>query len=1033
MRVLFAHMLYIYQMRKRLQRLVIICLIGFGTKPCISQEYIFNHLSTRDGLASNNILSLYQDPTGYLWVGTENGLQRYDGYHFTTPAASILKQPVQQILADKDGTMWIRMGKTIGIFDPARFEFREVVIDKQLATADVQFFELRTDAKKNLFLLVKRTGVFFPDNDKKTIRPSNDLFSVPAEQKILSVTDDAMNNRYWINTVQGLGYYDKKTRRFYAHGKDPANHILINDPRFSSSIANFYIDVQRRFWIERWVDGTGKREYYCYDEKKNRFNADTAGMGNSGNSGYYEIRGLREFNDTTVMLYGLNCMSMRENGRFTKFLYPQPSPYSIQFNVVSDVLEDREKILWVATDDGLYNTMPDRYTNLHLTLLQPLGRASINCLMQDDEKNIWIGTWGRGILLTDTLLQKKPDIITHDMISTDWAVGMIWAMLQHKASRKIWIGCQSGILFIYDPVSRTRKKISPTIFSHSTIRDIAEDSNGNLWFGLHNGALIMYDASKKIDDPKAFREVHRFGNFIPRLMTDKKGSLWISVGGKGISVMNVNTGVIEKTYTAGTNATSLSGNDIRDILPLNDSIYMLAGDNLEQLNIKSGAVKHISRYDNSPLGIVHSLQAGMVNECWVSTANGIFRYNVRTGNLIHYSQWDGLISVFNTSFITDKSTRLHNNKLVFGGNQNLVLFDPAHYKTEGAPPDVQITGFELLGNYLPVDSITRLKALRLDPMQNSFTIDFASLSFIQLEKITYEYKLEGADNDWITVKLPQPVKYALLPPGKYTFMVRSRNSEGIYAVNTTLLTIVVLPPFWKTYWFFALLGLIIASFLFYLHRLRLKRLLQVEKVRSKLARDLHDDMGSALSTINILSNMAMQLPELDDATGKNFMGKISENTSRMMESMDDIIWSINPSNDSMGKVLARMKQVAGNVLEPHGIEYRFYAEELVKELSFTMETRREIFLIYKEAINNIIKYAHCTKVDVTMRKQTQYFLLIITDNGVGFDLANRGTFSPTRGNGIINMQKRSENMKGTLDIDTSPGEGTCITLRIPLA
>ena len=127
-------------MIKRLQLFVLLCLLGFGIKSSISQEYIFNHLSTRDGLASNNILSLYQDPTGYLWVGTENGLQRYDGYHFTTPSAAILKQPVHQIVADKDGAIWLRMGKTIGIFDPARFEFREVQPGKEIMNADVQLF-----------------------------------------------------------------------------------------------------------------------------------------------------------------------------------------------------------------------------------------------------------------------------------------------------------------------------------------------------------------------------------------------------------------------------------------------------------------------------------------------------------------------------------------------------------------------------------------------------------------------------------------------------------------------------------------------------------------------------------------------------------------------------------------------------------------------------------------------------------------------------------------------------------------------------
>ena len=302
-----------------------------------------------------------------------------------------------------------------------------------------------------------------------------------------------------------------------------------------------------------------------------------------------------------------------------------------------------------------------------------------------------------------------------------------------------------------------------------------------------------------------------------------------------------------------------------------------------------------------------------------------------------------------------------------------------------------------------------------------------------MEKLTYVYKLEGVDRDWIYVNLPQRVKYSLLPPGEYEFTVRVKNGEGIYSKNNTRLVIVVKPPFWKTYWFFLIVVLSIAGFLYYLHQMRLKRLLHVEQLRSKLARDLHDDMGSTLSTINILSSMALQQHNLDEKTSKNFMTRISESTSQMMESMDDIIWSINPLNDSMGKVLARMKQVAGTVLEAQGIEYGFEAEEMVKTLIFTMEWRREIFLIYKEAINNIVKYAQCTAVKVTLKKDNNSFVLVIQDDGVGFDANYKKETLPTRGNGFINMHKRAQAMRGDLQICSAKNSGTQITLAIPLA
>ncbi len=1013
-----------------IMRFLLIVLLSQSFNSLHAQEYIFNHLTTRDGLASNTILSMYQNEKGYLWIGTENGLQRYDGYHFTTPATLAVRRPVNQILEDKDGTMWLRMGSTVGIFDASRFTFKETNIEEDV-NRESPFFELQRDAKRNVYLIVRGAGCFYPNKDKTALSKKNTPFQVPADLNIISVADDTINHRYWINASGGLGYFDKAAGKYYSYNNNPLHHPLLADKRLTSGISQFFIDSRRRYWIERWND-KGYMEYYCYDERKECFNADTAGLAESSNSGYYDIYKFSEFNDTTVMIYGLNCMSMRENGRFTKFLYPDYSPYSIQFNVVYDVLEDREHILWVATDDGLYNTMANVNANRHLTLAQKKGRSSINCLMQDEQKNIWIGTWGRDIIVVDSNLINRENVMRSLAMIVDKNSKMVWALHQHSITKKIWIGCQAGKLMVYDPKRNKVTVRQPRQFDRSTVRQIAEDRQGRLWFGLQSGKVFWYEPNGNHNDVLQFREVHHFDGFISRLKMDRKGDLWVAVAGKGINVIDVKTGAIFKTYVDTRQGGTLSGNDIRDVLPLNDSIYLLAGDRLNVLNVHSGFAKIISLYDNFPLGKINSLQPGILDECWLSTTNGIFRYNIRSGNLIKYSQWDGLITVFNQSYLMENSLRLHNNKLIFAGNQNLVMFDPSRYKGVAIPPDVQITGFQLFNKNLPVDSITAIKNMHLGYDKNSFTIDFASLSFTQLEKLTYEYKLDGVDKDWIQVKLPQPVKYSLLPPDDYQFMVRSKNSEGVYSKNITMLSLTVWPPFWKTYWFLALVIMSIVSLLYYLHRLRLQRLLHVEQVRSKLARDLHDDMGSTLTTINILSNMALQQNVLDDRMSKNFMSKISENTSQMMESMDDIIWSINPLNDSMGKVLARMKQVAGTVFESKGIDYSFDADDTVKQLSFTMEWRREIFLIYKEAVNNIVKYAQCTNVNIVLQKSNGSFVMMIWDNGVGFDLHTNKHLAPTRGNGFINMHKRAEAMKGGLLITSRLGEGTEVRLSIPL-
>ena len=990
----------------------------------MAQEYIFNHLSTHDGLLSNNILSLFQSEKGYLWIGTENGLQRFDGYHFANPASSAVRRPIHQILQDKDGVVWLRMGKTIGTFDPVHFEFAEAAIDTDVGAFPVPSFTLETDAQKNVYLLVKELGCFYASKNKKTFSLSFTPFKTPAGFGVISVADDTITRRFWLNTTGGLGYVDKTSNRFYSYANNPDNNKLLANKAFTSGIAHFFIDSKRRFWIERWNDKALRMEYYCYDETRGVYTTDTAGLGMSGNGGYFDIHRFMEFGDSIVLVYGLNCMSMQENGRFVKFGPPVYSSYSIQFNVVNNVLEDKEQILWVATDDGLYNTMANINASRHLMLRQDKGRASINCLAEDDKKNIWIGTWGRGLIVLDSNLAGRPGVMRAFQKAGDENTKLTWAIHQHSITKKIWIACQAGRMLQYDAASGKIRLLRPAIFEGRTVRQIAEDHDGKLWFGLQNGKVLYGTPGEKGDYDMQFHEMHHFDGFISRMVIDKKNNLWVAVANDGVYELDTRNGNYRKAYTA---------NEVTDILAISDSIYLFAAEHLARLNVRTGKIDHLAFYNKMPLGKVLTLQPGLQNDCWLSTSNGMYRYNILTGDLIKYSQWDGLITVFNNSFLMESSAKLKNNKLMFGGNQNFVLFDPARYIGTADIPPVQITDIQLFNNYLPVDSILERSSLKLKYNENSLAIHFASLSFTRLEKLTYEYKLQGVDKEWVQVKIPVPVRYPLIPPGHYLFQVRSKDSEGRYASTTTTLPIDIQPPFWGTYWFYGLIGIAVAAFLFYLHRLRLERLLHIERVRSKLARDLHDDMGSTLSTINILSNIVLRQPDLDGNTGKEFMRKINDSTVQMMESMDDIIWSINPLNDSMAKVLSRMKQVAGNVLEPKGIETVFKAEEAVKHLVFTMEWRREIFLIYKEAVNNIVKYADCSTVVVTLCEQASLFVLTIRDDGQGFDPAKNNFSSPTRGNGFINMGKRAEVMKGDLSIDALPGKGTQITLRIPIA
>lgn len=991
-----------------------------------SQNYIFNRFSTKDGLLTNNILGMVQDSSGYLWLGTENGLQRYDGNFFRV----ILNERIDQIVSDSSQRIWIRSGKTLGIFNPESFSLSSVGYEQQSDSKNAASPQLRKDASGAVFIILPGSNCQYFDPATKTFSQKNNPFTLSDSVHVTDVVEDRKKARYWIVSNNGLSYWDKKAGSFYTVSDNRQNDPLLANKLLPKNIVNFFIDGSDRYWIQS--KNNSRKNFFCYDAVKNRFTPDTAGLGDAGNGSHFEVRGFTQYHDSVTAVYGLNCLRINEGESFQELRDSRGhNPYGIYFNVVSQILADREGIIWFATDDGLYNTLGTLSRNIHAIFHMEKFRGVVKTVIEDARQKLWIGAWGRGVFTITTNLGTYPQVAKPEELQfSDSLTKLTWSICEDRSSGRIWIGCELGRLMIYDNRKNKATLHHLAVFNNRHIKQIVTDKAGSIWMGLSDGTLLQNKYPGSTITDSSFQKVWDFEGDIARIYFISDSHMWVAVEEKGIFLFDIQAGKIIRSFDRS-NINSQWITSVKDILQLNDSTYLLAAGQVGILNLNSSGIKFSGSIDNLPVGNASTLQRDNNGNCWIGSSNGVFKYNPKTGSLTKYSQYDGLITVHNNSYIPETSLRMDDDRLVFAGNQHLLVFDPDDYRVMKSPPDVIITGFQLNNRYLPADSLQQLKRIWIPYTKSSFSIEFASISFSLLDKLTYEYKLEGLDDGWTTVKTVAPVKYNFLPAGNYTFLVRAKNDEGQYSQQTTALAIRIVPPFWKTPWFYLLLGAVIASVLFYLHRLRLERVLQIEKVRSRLARDLHDDMGSTLSTVNILSNIALQQSPLDEKSSKEYMSTINSSTGQMMEAMDDIVWSINPVNDSMAKVLARMKEVAGAVLEPIQVEYRFQTDEEVMNIYFSMESRREIFLIFKEALNNIVKYAHCKNVLFTLRKEGTEFRLTIEDDGKGF--ASESRTPSTRGNGLKNMKKRAENINGSISISSEPGRGTRLTLSMPIA
>lgn len=998
--------------------------------------YAFNRISTDDGvgLHSNVLFSIYQDQKGYIWVGGSNGVQRFDGAKFVTFSPDGTKGDplptvtVNQILPADSTSMWLAAFslREFGIFNPSTYSYHKVPLQTSSALPARSEFRMWQDGYGDTYINIHGYGKIVKyDNTVGAFTENTPLNNLPANWKATFNTfHDRTKKQYWIVTDSGFCVYDEASKQMWNKRKNPSNLALLNNTKVQHRVSEIFIDAQRRHWVFNWP---GDQTYHCFDSTGTVSLKDTTGL-NGVNTSYSELRHFFQSSKGSLWIYGLgNLYSMEpgnpENRNSFQFYRNQYlDNYGIRYEAVNQLYEDKDGVVWIATDQGLYYTSPfsTDITNIYLSNIP--GYYSVTDLIELKTGEYWISTWGKGVLTMTRNFRPYPSPLYKGMPNAGkekvTAFHQTWTMCQQRGTGKIFIGCQAGHLMIHDPAKNKTEYLRPDVFDQRTIRYIAEDQQNNLWFGTQAGRVIKYDGTTY----KIILDLG-IGAIIYKILIDKQGWAWIATHDKGLYAVNTVTGKVEQHYSVDDKEQPLFAGTCYDLEQLNDSIIYAATEALNIINKHTGKVEQVSIREGLPSNTIKRLRLDNSGYLWIITHKGLSRYDHKRKRFTSYGRKDGIL----IAEASDKADYIcSEGYLMFTGVNSLLFFKPETFRRSIPPPDVTITDFLLGSDYQLLDSLQRLPEVRLMPGQNNFMISFACLDFKNRDKFIYYYKMEGLHKEWVRAdRLSIP--FTALPPGHYSFLVKAESLDGMVSKKITRLNIFVKPPFWRTKWFLATLLLLLALIAYSMHRLRLHRYFAVEKIRNRVARDLHDDMGSTLSTINILSSMAKAKLNTDTKKTGEYINKISDNSQRMMEAMDDIVWAIKPSNDSMQKVVARMREFATSVFEAKNIDLEFKAGDEVNEAKIDMEGRRDFFLIFKEAVNNAAKYSKCSKAVVHVSVEKTKLLLLVKDNGVGFDVK-----TADGGNGLGNMQKRTDALKGKLQLISRPGEGTEVRLTVPL-
>ena len=1014
----------------RFLSIVLFSLICYPSDGQLVKRFSFTHYGLPAGLASHEVTNTYQDETGYMWIGTNNGLQRFDGTRFKTfrvrkdDSTSIPNNVIIQILFDKKNNLWLLTAdQKVGIFDTRNFTYREMKVKMRDPSLHNYGKRLICDEQGNLILLFVDAGFVTWNENKREFSADYNFIPAPDDWRIVDIIQQPGTKKYWIGTYTGTGVYDLQTKQLNYSGHNPEKNQFVEKLGSVPLARGFLMDSKNRLWFFSWFSGMPL--IYAYDIKKNELVLEKYDLGDVLKN-YYEIGGFLEQKNGTIWVRGLGVFGryLEKDKEFQLVYNGYENEQSIFYTRVDNLFEDREENLWVSTNtNGLYQFKPSSqfFTNVRQInrLNNRPGDGSVMSFIQTRQGTLLVGTWNDGFYEFDKNYNMIP-LGIRGIIGNPYP----WCMSFSRDSNTIWMGVQPGIYAI-NQATRTAVYHNPPAIQNKTVRQIVEDKYGNLWMGTQSLGVFKWNATKgrrKFDDGVSqFKGVP--ATLVTRITIDKTGYVWIATSSSGIYVIDPAVDKVMLHFgTEEPPERKLTWNGTAGALQYDDTTMIIAANGVYLYNTRQQRITSYVKLPETIPAIIAAMEKDKNGYVWISTTNGILRLNPRNKIFIQFDRTDGIV---NDYFILAASYVLPDGRIMFGADNQFVVFDPEMVRINSPAPDVTITGFKLTNKSLLIDSLLKKDRVELGPDNNSITIEFSGLSYSGTYNI--DYQLEGMDKTWMRSDKTNQAVYSYLPPGRYTFLAKTSDAEGHPSKHITRLIINVRPPFWRTWWFLGLSVFAVVGLLFWLDKLRMQKIRATESIRTRIATSLTEDMSNSLSSINISSELAKTKVDTDKERTKEYIAQISDTSNRMVQAMYDMVWSIDPKNDTMFDTIERMKSFAVETENLHNVDILFDIEEEAADLKLDMANRYELLSVFKEAISNIVKHSDARNVQVSLRLKNSRFYMLVEDDGKGFDPGKA-----IMGRGINDMKRRAEAIKASLYIESEKNTGTVVKLEMPV-
>lgn len=940
-------------LKKNSSIILLLLFVYTGSIAQMPSQLIFSRVTKKEGLASNTTFQTIRDKQGFLWIATQNGLQRYDANHFLTfrhipgDTTSITENSVNHLYIDRKNRLWVIFDNQLGIFNTNAFSFSETKIN-----GSVGMIKKLVEDDKGQIILFADSKQFVFDEARKTFNLGYNLPALPSGYSITDMAVDHKSGAYWFTGKQGSLLYNPATKQFNI-GEQKNNIDPIADSFCRIKYAKYpFIAQDGTYWLVNWIPFTAAAPVlYNYNKKNNslqKFEKIRAYKADS----YYEIWSVFQQSNGTLWIYGMGLLAYY-NPAEQRFIHINSDPFrinGIDYDMVSHLYEDREKNVWVCTNKGLYRFNTEAQVFHNMNNKRPNDTTNypnaVSTIVQTKNNGTWVSSWGAGIFSYNDQWQPIANPVTDaNPFNRNLHVG---SMIQ-RHNEEIWIGLQPGELKVYEPATNTCSSLMHPLLENQIIEQLFEDHSGNVWIGSGFGLLVKCE-NGNWKDSTAFTTVLKDVGDIFKIYEDNKNHIWVCTASTGVYELELKDGRVLRHFkeTGGKNDGLLNGG-ATDIVQYHDSLYIISGDGLCILNNRTNTFRYLTATDGLPAEHITALIIDKQKRLWVACDGDLYRLNIDNKLYVSYDAADGITeNVFQVS----SDVLLNDGRISIGTPHDFMFFDPEKTIDTTEVPPVTITGFFLDSKHLPIDSLIELEKIVLPYNKTFITVELSTLNF--RDHYYIYYMLEGLDKTWKRV-YNNEITYQYLPPGNYTLKFKAENGDGINGNNITMLQIHVNAPFWKTWWFYCLLALLIGGLLFWLDQARMKRKEAILKMRTNIADGLYQDINAALSNITILSEMARMKADSEPQKSKEFIEQIHAKSRNMTIAMDDILWSIDPANDIMQNFILRFREYIDALKNQYAVQVDLLVDKKVEDLYLTMKMRNNIFWLFKGGITNTIK------------------------------------------------------------------------------